>query len=196
VEFRALLADVHIHARQDSKTSSDDLQGLVTADRRSVTALRALGYVELKTGNFDQARKYFTQANGIRPDARTQYYLGLLDNSASMVTPNSAQPQLESVREHMASCLAQEPTFAAAFDLLGHVLAAQGRLRDSLDAFKQAANFGPRTDSYVLDLAEMELRLGLTAQGTSANLLYLLKTTDAAIAARAAQLMPPTGASF
>jgi cytochrome c-type biogenesis protein CcmH/NrfG len=155
------------------KRSGDELQSLLTVDPRSVTALRALGYVELKTGNFDLARKYFTQANRIRPEARTHYYLGLLENSGSMVTRDSAQPQLESVREHMASCLAQEPTFAAAFDLQGHALAAQDRLRDSLEAFQQAANLGPRIDSYTLDLAEMELRLGLAAADTWANLTYL-----------------------
>jgi cytochrome c-type biogenesis protein CcmH/NrfG len=64
-----------------------------------------------------------------------------------MGTRNSAQPQFESVREHMASCLAARTQFAAAFDLLGHTLAAKGRLRDSLDAVKQAANLGLRTDS-------------------------------------------------
>jgi Flp pilus assembly protein TadD len=126
---------------------------------RFVEAWVNLGYVELRRGNFDQARRDFLRARDLNPDMPTPHHaLGVLADEQGLGG--------EAERQYRAA-LKVDPGFAPARANLARRLFARGQYENAREQFERLIEVAPNTVEGWVGDAEALRQLGRGAQAAS-----------------------------
>jgi Flp pilus assembly protein TadD len=123
---------------------------------RFVEAWVNLGYVELRRGNFEQARRDFVRARDINPDLPAPHHaLGVVADK------EGRGPESEN---HYRAALAVDPGFAPARANLARRLFARGQYENAREQFERLEQVAPGAPEGWAGHAEALLELGRTAE--------------------------------
>lgn len=140
---------------------------LATAEARLAVALEYsprfteawvdLGYVELRRGNLDRARKHFVKARSLNPDLPAPHHaLALLADQRGLG---------KEAEGHYKAALVVDPGFAPSRANLARRLFARGAFEDARDQFLKLTQVQPDVLEGHLGLAECLFRLERDAEG-------------------------------
>jgi predicted O-linked N-acetylglucosamine transferase (SPINDLY family) len=122
--------------------------------------LQALGVAQMVAARHEEARDTFVQAVRAAP----RHPVLRLNQAEAELELGAAAQALAHVRE----ALALAPHLAAAHDLLGHVLHAQGHLPEAAQAWLEAERLAPREPRYAFQAARMLEASGELAEAAAA----------------------------
>jgi Flp pilus assembly protein TadD len=163
VSVKALKALVRWHSRSHHSTSeaadyAGELKPLLDREPRNATTLRALGMALLQLGDYENSFTYLRRATAASPaDVRTHHALGLLLARAESNGQSRLPSDLSSQNE-AEICVQLDPAFADAYHLLAVSFLRRGEFDKAERNIRKAADLSPRTESYKLNLADIELR--------------------------------------
>jgi tetratricopeptide (TPR) repeat protein len=140
IESDAVRADVLAYVKR-TKDARALLDAIMKADPNNVQARETLGFMELRDGNMDGARKWFADAAKLgSQNYMVQYY------AASMSWGQGGPEQDANVESGLRASIGLNPHFAPAYDQLASVLMSKDRYADAeavlQDAVKGARNAG------------------------------------------------------
>jgi tetratricopeptide (TPR) repeat protein len=119
---------------------------------RFVEAWVNLGYVELRRGNFEQARRDFAKARDLNQDIPAPHHaLGLLADKAG---------RGDEAERHYRAALKVDPGFAPARANLARRLFARGQYEDAREQFQRLEHVAPDVVDGWVGEAETLLQLG------------------------------------
>jgi Flp pilus assembly protein TadD len=138
-------------AAGDLTTAEARLSVAIEYSPRFTEAWVNLGYVELRRGNFERARKHFVKARELNPDLPAPHHaLGLLADR------RDAGREAEG---HYRQALKVDPGFLPSRANLARRLFMRGAFEDSRDQFLKLTQVEPEALAGYLGLAECLLRL-------------------------------------
>jgi tetratricopeptide (TPR) repeat protein len=125
------------------------LAAVLKADPNNEQALETMGYIELRAGHHEEAKKWYGQAIALDPQScLAQYYFGWL----SLVGGNTG----DEVENSLRAAIKLNPRFAPAYDSLAMLY---GRRHEKLDEAHmlnlQAVQLAPGNVNYRLDTANI-----------------------------------------
>lgn len=143
-------------AQGDLTTAEARLSVALEYSPRFVEAWVNLGYVELRRGNFEQARRDFVKAKELNPDIPAPHHaLGVLAD---------AQGHSAEAEACYRAALAVDPGFAPARANLGRRLFARGQYENAREQFERLVAVAPDAIEGWAGEAESLLQLGREAQ--------------------------------
>lgn len=180
-DANAVLADLHLHSPQYAEQAVQEFEAVLQLNPNHAAAHRGLGYAYLRKSQFEQAGEHFRRASELdSTDARVHYYAALLMNlSGRLEDPWAMKKEAE-------TAISLAPEFADAYNLLAIANAAEGDLEAAVEAMKKAVRLSPRSDLYLLNLAQYSL---MARKWDDAAALFerLKASADPRLAALAAQ---------
>jgi tetratricopeptide (TPR) repeat protein len=155
----------------DLSSAEASLSVAIEYSPRFVEAWVNLGYVELRRGNFEQARRDFARARDLNPDVPAPHHaLGLLADKQGM------GPQAE---KFYRAALAVDPGFAPARANLARRLFARGQYENAREQFERLEQVEPSAAEGWAGHAEALLALGRQAEGEAVVAQGLTHAGDA-----------------
>jgi Tfp pilus assembly protein PilF len=142
---------------------------LATAEARFMVALEYsprfteawvnLGYVELRRGNLDRARRHFIKARDLNPDLPAPHHaLGLLADERD--PKNETKRIGKEAEAHYRQALKVDPGFVPSRSNLARRLFLRGAFEESREQYLRLTQVEPEALSGYLGLAECHFRLG------------------------------------
>jgi len=180
-DARAVLADLHLHSPDHAQQAMGEFEQVLQLIPNHAAAHRGLGYAYLRKRQFEPAAEHFRRAAELdSTDARVHYYNALL----MQLTGRVDDPW--TMKKEAEKAIALAPEFADAYNLLAAANAAEGDLPAAIAALRNAVRLSPRSDLYLLNLAQYLL---LAQKWDDAEAIYeRLKTSaDPGLAALATQ---------
>jgi len=139
-------------AQGDLSTAAARLSVALEYSARFVEAWVNLGYVELRRGNFERARRDFRKARDLNQDIPAPHHaLGLLAEQ---------EGRGEDAEKAYRSALKVDPGFAASRANLGRLLFARGKYDDAREQFQRLVEVAPDEAQGWVGEAEALLALG------------------------------------
>jgi Flp pilus assembly protein TadD len=146
-------------ARGDLSAAEASLSVALEYSPRFVEAWVNLGYVELRRGNFDQARHDFLRARDLNQDIPAPHHaLGLLADREGLGA---------AAEEHYRAALKVDPGFPPARANLARRLFARGQYENAREQFERLVQVAPDEIEGWTGDAEALLQLGREAQSES-----------------------------
>jgi Flp pilus assembly protein TadD len=146
-------------ARGDLSAAEASLSVALEYSPRFVEAWVNLGYVELRRGNFDQARHDFLRARDLNQDIPAPHHaLGLLADREGLGA---------AAEEHYRTALKVDPGFAPARANLARRLFARGQYENAREQFERLVQVAPDEIEGWTGDAEALLQLGRESQSES-----------------------------
>ena len=143
-------------ARGDLESAEASLSVAIEYSPRFVEAWVNLGYVELRRGSFDQARRDFLKARAINRDLPVPHHaLGVLAEA------QGNGPEAESFYR---DALKVDPGFASSRANLAHLLFARGQYENAREQFQRLREVEPNAAEGWAGEAEALLRLDREAE--------------------------------
>lgn len=143
-------------AAGDLTTAEARLAVAIEYSPRFTEAWVNLGYVELRRGNFEQARKHFAKARSLNADLPAPHHaLGLLADR---------RDQQKDAEGHYRAALKVDPGFVPARVNLARRLFQRGAFEESREQFLRLTQVEPDAPAGYLGLAECLLRLDREAE--------------------------------
>jgi tetratricopeptide (TPR) repeat protein len=140
----------------DLSSAEASLSVAIEYSPRFVEAWINLGYVELRRGNFEAARRDFAKARGLNPDIPgPQHALGLVADK---------EGSWQEAEKHYRAALAVDPGFAPARANLARRLYARGQYENAREQFERLEQVAPRAPAAWAGHAEALLELGRQAE--------------------------------
>ena len=180
-DAKALLADLHLHSPDHAELAMREFEEVLQLNPNHAAAHRGLGYAYLRRRQFGPAAEHFRRAAELDPaDARVHYYAALLMQLTGRLDDPSA------MKKEAETAISLAPEFADAYNLLAAANAAEGDIPAAIKAIKNAVRLSPRSDLYLLNLAQYSL---LAQKWDDAEAIFQrLKTSaDPGLAALATQ---------
>lgn len=181
VDAKAVLADLHLHSPDYAEQAVREFEEVLQLSPNHAAAHRGLGYAYLRKRQFEPAGEHFRRAAELdSTDARVHYYAALLMNlTGRMDDPWAMKKEAE-------TAISLDPEFADAYSLLAAADAAEGDLQAAIEAMRKAVRLSPRSDLYLLNLAQYSL---MAQKWDDAEALFerLQTSSDPGLAALAAQ---------
>ncbi len=157
-EAQALVAEMAVRLPEHRDQAVKNLEDIV-ADLKmdNVVAHRALAWVRMERKEFDQADEELARARELdSKDTWTHYYLALSKFRAAQ----SGQKPIEGVSnmiQDLVFVVDKEPDFAEAHNMLALARLQGGGVHSAADAIKVAIPLSPRSEQYLLNLAQIDL---------------------------------------
>jgi tetratricopeptide (TPR) repeat protein len=157
-EAQALVAEMVVRLPEHRDQGVKNLEDIV-ADLKTdnVIAHRALAWVRMERKEFDQADEELARARELdSKDTWTHYYLALSKFRAAQ----SGQKPIEGVSnmiQDLVFVVDKEPDFAEAHNMLALARLQGGGVHSAGDAIKVAIQLSPRSEQYLLNLAQIDL---------------------------------------
>lgn len=189
VTASALLAQVRWQTQKEhSKTEVQSYiaryESLLQSDPDNVAALRGLGLALLETHDYEQGVRRLLQAEELEPDNAINHCATALAWDAVESAGASRDRAAFKAQDEARECIRLDPDFADAYRLLAAALVREGDFDGGIEMMQRAIVLSPRSQSYQLDLASIELRKH--DYGPAVALLNELKNSrDPAIAKQA-----------
>lgn len=155
IDAQATLADVHLHHMDYQKKAVEEFQAILKVQPENAAALRGLGYVALRKGDFASAGQFFRKAaEHDSRDPRVHYYSARLMNQegAFLRDPEKVATMIKELQ----TSIALDPNFADAYNLLAFAYRAAGDERALPMAIK-AVELSPRNPGYLFNVAMIYL---------------------------------------
>ncbi len=128
----------------------ENLEQIVKNDSTSIAALSDLGSIYLNTKKYTFAREVYEKIlEQNHTDFLSHYYLAL-----SVYNMNTTQPDTETIPNHLAHCLINNPRFTPARDLLGNYYFTRQQYRRALVEYESSSYYKPTE-------AEAHYKIGL-----------------------------------
>jgi tetratricopeptide (TPR) repeat protein len=131
----------------------------VIADPKTdnVIAHRALAWVRMERKEFDQAGEELARARELDgKDMWTHYYLALVKFRASQLEQKPIEGVANMIQD-LVFVVDKEPDFAEAYNMLALARLQGGSVHSASEAIKVAIQLSPRSDQYLLNLAQIDL---------------------------------------
>ena len=146
-------------AQGDLSTAEARLSVALEYSPRFVEAWVNLGYVELRRGNFVQARRDFLRARELNEDLPAPHHaLGVLDDE---------EGEGARAEDHYRAALRVDPGFAPARANLARLLYARGQYENAREQFQRLVQVAPNSVQGWAGEAECLLRLGREGDAAS-----------------------------
>ncbi len=157
-QAQALVAEMAVRLPEHCDQGEKNLETIL-ADPKTDNAIahRALAWVRMERKEFDQADEELARARELDgKDTWTHYYLALVKFRAAQ----SSQRPLEGVSnmiQDLVFVVDKEPDFADAHNMLALARLQGGGVHSASDAIKVAIQLSPRSEQYLLNLAQIDL---------------------------------------
>lgn len=155
---QAILADLHAHSNDYQNQAITEFQAVLEKQANNELAMRGLGYLYLRHGEYEKAAELFNRASlSDSNDARLHYLKALLVNR--MAIKNGEPPKQPKVmQDELQAAIAIDPTFADAYNLLAFALAADSKFAPAIAAEKKAIELNASFEPYQMNLAHLYLQ--------------------------------------
>jgi tetratricopeptide (TPR) repeat protein len=157
-QAQALVAEMAVRLPEHRDQGVKSLETII-ADPKSdnVIAHRALAWVRMERKEFDQAEEELARARELdSKDNWTRYYLALVKFRAAQ----SGQKPIEGISnmiQDLVFVVDKEPDFAEAHNMLALARLQGGGVHSATEAIKVAIQLSPRSEQYLLNLAQIDL---------------------------------------
>src|SRR5450755_148147 len=154
----ALVAEMAVRLPEHRDQGEKSLE-IVIADPKTdnVIAHRALAWVRMERKEFDQAGEELARARELDgKDMWTHYYLALVKFRAAQLEQKPIEGVANMIQD-LVSVVDKEPAFAEAYNMLALARLQGGSVHSAAEAIKVAIQFSPRSDQYLLNLAQIDL---------------------------------------
>ena len=122
-----------------------------------MVAHRALAWVRMERKEFDQADEELARARELdSKDTWTHYYLALVEISRCAVEPKPIEGVSNMIQD-LVFVVDKEPDFAEAHNMLALARLQGGGVHSAAEAIKVAIQLSPRSEQYLLNLAQIDL---------------------------------------
>jgi tetratricopeptide (TPR) repeat protein len=146
------------HSKDDALTFADEYKSLLRRDPENAIALRGLGLAYLELSDYESSFDALRRAVERDPNEAVNHHaMAMLLNAMDLAGLHDAHPGF-SVEDEAQACTSLAPHFADAHRLQASGLAARGEFSQAIAMMRQAVTLSPRTESYELTLADLELR--------------------------------------
>ncbi|MGH9553449.1 MAG: tetratricopeptide repeat protein, partial [Terriglobales bacterium] len=157
-QAQSLVAEMAVRLPERRDQGEKDLQSII-ADPKGDNAVahRALAWVRMEREEFDQAAEELSRAREL--DARdtwTHYYLALVKFRASQVNRKPIEGVSNMIQD-LVYVVDKEPEFAEAHNMLALARLQGGGVHSATGSIKTAIQLSPRSEQYLLNLAEIDL---------------------------------------
>ncbi len=158
-------------AQGDLASAEAQLSVALEYSPRFVEAWVNLGYVELRRGNFEQARRDFLKARSLNRDIPAPHHaLGLLSDE---------QGRGEEAEQYYRRALEVDPGFAPARANLARLLFARGQYENAREQFQRLRQVSPETPEGWAGEAESLRELGRVAEAEALVVVGRARVGDA-----------------
>jgi tetratricopeptide (TPR) repeat protein len=157
-QAQALVAEMAVRQPEHRDQAEKNLETII-ADPKTDNAIahRALAWVRMERKEFDQADEELARARELDgKDTWTHYYLAL----AKFRAAQSGQKPIEGVSnmiQDLVFVVDKEPDFAEAYNMLALARLQGGGVHSAIEAIKVAIKLSPRSEQYLLNLAQIDL---------------------------------------
>ena len=157
-QAQALVAEMAVRLPEHRDQAEKNLETII-ADPKTDYAIahRALAWVRMERKEFDQADEELARARELDgKDTWTHYYLAL----AKFRAAQSGQKPIEGVSnmiQDLVFVVDKEPDFAEAYNMLALARLQGGGVHSAIEAIKVAIQLSPRSEQYLLNLAQIDL---------------------------------------
>jgi Flp pilus assembly protein TadD len=202
VAASALKLEVRWHVRPERNKGAaesyvNEYRSLLIHEPANASVLRGLGVALLEMGDYPKSFLYLRQAVQAEPGSALNHHaLAKLLSAMDSIGAEDAHSGF-SMEEEAEACTALDPHFADAYRLRASALARQGDFGQAAGLMRQAIALSPRMESYMLNLADIELKE--RDYGSALSLLHQLQNSrDPEVVKKAeyflsAQETPPSG---
>ena len=157
-QAEALVAEMAVRLPGHRDQGEKDLETLIADPKTdNVIAHRALAWVRMERKEFDQADEELARARELdSKDTWTHYYLAL----AKFRAAQSGQKPMEGISnmiQDLVFVVDKEPDFAEAYNMLALARLQGGGVHSATEAIKVAIQLSPRSEQYLLNLAQIDL---------------------------------------
>jgi hypothetical protein len=146
-----------VHSKAEAPAFAAEYQSLLTREPENVIALRGAGLAQLEMRHLESSFQYLRRALELKPgDPSSHYSLSLLlsaAEAAGFLNLHSA-----SLEEEAEACIHLDPSFADAYQIAASAWLRQGAFDRAENAMRRAVALSPRTETYKLQLADLELK--------------------------------------
>ena len=187
ITIEATLADLHAHSKDYQQQAVLEFQAVLEKDAKNEIAMRGLGYLYLRQGEYEKAAELFKRASFTESkDARLHYLNALLMNRVA-VKEGQPPKQPKVMVDELQTAIALDPNFADAYNLLAFALAADNRLEPAVSAQKKAIELNASFEPYQMNLAHLYMQWQKW-EDTEAILTRLQQSSNAEIREEAKQM--------
>jgi tetratricopeptide (TPR) repeat protein len=157
-QAQALLAEMAVRLPEHRDQGEKNLETIMADPKTdNVIAHRALAWVRMDRREFDQADEELARARELdSKDTWAHYYLALVKFRAAQ----SGQKPIEGVSnmiQDLVFVVDKEPDFAEAHNMLALARLQGGGVHSATEAIKVAIQLSPRSEQYLLNLAQIDL---------------------------------------
>ena len=157
-QAQALVAEMAVRLPEHRDQAEKNLETVI-ADPKTDYAIahRALAWVRMERKEFDQADEELARARELdSKDTWAHYYRAL----AKFRAAKSGQKPIEGVSnmiQDLVFVVDKEPDFAEAYNMLALARLQGGGVHSAIEAIKVAIQLSPRSEQYLLNLAQIDL---------------------------------------
>jgi tetratricopeptide (TPR) repeat protein len=163
VTASALKLDVRWHTRSEQEKGSgasfaNEYRALLVLEPANASVLRGMGVTLLDAGDYLHSLLYLRKAVRADPDDALNHYA--LAELLSAMDSGAAEDahQGYSMEREAEACTTLNPTFADGYRLRASAAGRRGDFDDGVSLMRRAVALSPRTESYALNLANIELQ--------------------------------------
>ena len=150
---QATLADLHAHSFEYQDKALAELQDILRQDPANPVANRALGYLQLRRGEFDEASALFNKVAQVdTKDAQVHYLNALLMNRVALKL-GRPPANAELMKQELQTAIELDPALADAYNLLAFALGAEKKFDGAISAQKKAIELNQSMELYQVNLA-------------------------------------------
>lgn len=157
-QAEALVAEMALRLPEHRDQGVKNLEA-VMADPKAdnVVAHRAMAWVHMERTEFDQADEELARARELDgKDTWTHYYLALGKFRASQTSQKPIEGVSNMIQD-LVLVVDKEPDFAEAHNMLALARLQGGGVHSAAEAIKVAIQLSPRSEQYLLNLAQIDL---------------------------------------
>jgi tetratricopeptide (TPR) repeat protein len=157
-EAQAAVSEMAVRLPEHRQQASTQLQAIISDPKmENATAHRALAWVDMQKKDFDQANAELTQAAELDPkDPWVHYYSALIKYRQAQVSGGPIQG-LANMMQDLRAVIDSNPDFAEAYNMLAMARLEGGGIHSAMDAIRPAIQLDPRSETYLLNLAKIEM---------------------------------------
>jgi len=157
-QAQALVAEMAVRLPEHRDQAEKNLETIIANPKTDYAiAHRALAWVRMERKEFDQADEELARARELDgKDTWAHYYLAL----AKFRAAQSGQKPIEGVSnmiQDLVFVVDKEPDFAEAYNMLALARLQGGGVHSAIEAIKVAIQLSPRSEQYLLNLAQIDL---------------------------------------
>jgi hypothetical protein len=157
-QAQALVAEMSVRLPEHRDQAEKNLETIIADPKTdNVIAHRALAWTRMERKEFDQANEELARARELdAKDMWTHYYLALVKFRAAQLEQKPIEGVSNMIQD-LVFVVDKEPDLAEAHNMLAMARLQGGGVHSATEAIKVAIQLSPRSDQYLLNLAQIDL---------------------------------------